>query len=132
MKIIIFLYYTLFKALYKYSVKKKMMPNGTSLLLTMLLSTNTLMYTFPLKFVIPKGFLLPYDAYVKLFLGSIFFIWYFILKRYFIEKKNYVWIIEKYDIKYKDRIKLIRIMGFIYLILTPISFLFLAIIISRL
>ena len=133
MKPINFLYYILFRTMYQYSVKKEMMPNGTSLLLTMLLSTNTLMITFPLKFIITKGSLtlFPYNIIIKLILCSIFFIWYFIFKYYFIKNGNYVWIIEKYDAKYAGRIKLIRIMGFLYLILTPISFIVFAIIISH-
>lgn len=118
--------------MYQYSVKKEMMPNGTSLLLTLLLSTNTILFfAIILRFSFTKGFFLPYDNYIKIFFGSIFFIWYFILKRYFIEKENYILIIEKYDTKYKDKIKLIRIMGFLYLILTPISFIVFAIIISH-
>lgn len=132
MKIINFLYYILFKALYQYSDKKEMVPNGVNLLLTMLIATNSLMCTFPLKFVIPKGFLHPYDGYVKLFLGSIFFIWFFILKKYFISDKNYVLIIEKYDEQYINSAKLIRFLGFLYIILTPTSFLFLAMFLSRL
>lgn len=132
MKLTNFLYYILFRAIYQYSVKKEMMPNGTSLLLTLLLSTNTILFfSMILRFSFTKGFFLPYDNCIKIFFGSIFFIWYFILKRYFIEKENYVWIIEKYDAKYKDRIKLIRIIGFLYLILSPISFIVLMVVLSR-
>lgn len=132
MKVLIFLYY----ALYKLStiIKRRVAIDHINAcnILSVMLSTNTILFfAIILRFSFTKGFFLPYDNYIKIFFGSIFFIWYFILKRYFIEKENYILIIEKYDTKYKDKIKLIRIMGFLYLILTPISFIVFAIIINR-
>jgi hypothetical protein len=132
MRILNFLYYILYRTFYQYSAKKEMMPNGTSLLLTMLLSTNIIMIIFPLKFIIPKGTLIPfpYNLIVRIILLSVFVINRYAFKSYFVKKENYVWIIDKYDSKYKDKIKWIKIIGFLYTILTPISFIVLAIIIS--
>lgn len=131
MRILNFLYYTLYRTFYQYSAKKEMVPNGTSLLLTMLVSTNIIMITFPLKFIITKGTFtpFPYNLIIRIILLSIFIINHFVFKSYFVKKENYVWIIEKYDSKYK--IKWIRIIGFLYTILTPLSFIVLAIIISH-
>jgi hypothetical protein len=133
MRIIDFLYYILYRAFYQYSGKKEKMPSGTSLLLTLLSSTNTiLLLAIVLKFGINKGYLFPYYNHIKVFFGSIFLILYFSFKRYFIKENNYVRIVAKYDTKYKNRIKLIRFAGFLYLILTPLSLIMIAILIGRL
>lgn len=133
MKMINFLYYTLSRAFYEYSEKKEKVPNGASLLLTLLLSINTLMLTFSLKFIIPKGALtlFPYNIMIRVIFGSIFFLWYFFCRRFYVKKGNYIWIIEKYDKKYKERIKEIRYIGFLYTFLTPLCFIILAFFISR-
>ena len=132
MRVLIFLYYALYKLSTVIKRREAIDHINACSILSIMLSTNTILFfAIVLRFSFAKGFFLPYDNYIKIFFGSIFFILYFILKRYFIKKENYVWIIEKYDVKYKDKIKLIRIIGFLYMILTPISFIMFAIIISH-
>ncbi|RKS01445.1 hypothetical protein [Flavobacterium sp. 102] len=132
MRILSFLYYALYKLSTVIKRKEDIDHIIACNILSVMLSTNTILFfAIVLRFSFAKGFFLPYDNYIKIFFGSIFFIWYFILKRHFIEKEYYVWIIGKYDTEYKDRIKLIRIIGFLYLIFTPISFIVFAIFISR-
>ena len=122
MKLINFLYYILYKAFYPYSVKKEMMPNGVSLLLTLLFSTNILMIIgISFKILNIRLSVANSLVHISAFL-SVFIINRFLFKYYFINKKNYILILNKYDEKYKDKFNLIQIIGFLYTFLTPLSF----------
>ena len=122
MKLINFLYYILYRAFYQYSVKKEMLPNGVSLLLTLLFSTNILLIIcITIKILNIRLSEANSFIHITAFL-SVFVFNRFMFKYYFIKKENYIWIINKYDENYKDYFKLIRAVGILYTFLTPMSF----------
>ena len=93
-----FLYYCIFrvfKLVKRAGVKDE---NLASYFFSILLSTNTIMIFFSLKFIIPKGFFTfnPYNLILKTILIAIFFGWYFICKNYFIKKEKSIGIINFY------------------------------------
>jgi hypothetical protein len=107
--------------------------NLTVLLYSLLLSTNTITAIFPAKFLIAPGTFTEYpkSVSVKFFLALIFFIWYFICKKYFINKKHYDRIIIHYEKKYSSKSKQFALLGILYFAITVTTFLFLAIVLSR-
>ena len=133
MRVFEFLYYCLYRifALVKRVGEKD--QNLASSFYAILLSTNTITFFFPLKFIITKGTFTPYpyNILIKAIFASIFFIWYFICKNYFLKKENYIRIIEHYEGKYADNKVLMAIIGIVYFILTPLTFITLAIWLSR-
>lgn len=133
MKVFKFLYYCLYRmfALVKRVGEKD--ENLASSFYAILLSTNTIIFFFPLKFIIPNGFftLYSYNILIKIMFVSIFFIWYFTCKKYFLKKGNYIKIISHYEEKYIDRKIQMAIIGIVYSILTPLIFISLAIWLSK-
>lgn len=128
MKIFEFLYYCLyrvFKLVKRVGVKDEYLA---AKFYSILLSTNTIMLFFPLKFVIRKGVFtpFPYNLLIKIMLGSIFFIWYFICKNYFVKEENYIRIISSYENDYKP-----IVVGILYSIISFLSFITFAMILSR-
>lgn len=128
-----FLYYCLYRifALIKRVGEKD--ENLASLFYSILLSTNSIMIFFPLKFIIPKGTFTPppYNVLIKIILGSVFFIWYFVCKYYFLKKENYIKIITHYENKYEGQNKRMALVGITYSLITFISFISLAMVLSR-
>ena len=129
-----FLYYCLYRmfALIKRVGEKD--ENLASSFFSILLSTNTIVLCFSLKFVIPKGFFTPYpyNILIKIVLGSVFVMWYFFCKYFFLKKENYKRIIISYEKKYLGRNKSMALLGIIYSLVTFSSFISLAMWISKL
>lgn len=126
-----FLYYCIyriFRIVKRVGVKDE---DLASFFYSILLATNTLMLIFPLKFIIPKGYfsVYPYNIIIKIILASVFFIWYLVCKKYFIQRLEYIRIVDLFDkkINKKTAIKI----GLLYMILTFITFIVLANILSR-
>ena len=94
-----FLYYCLYRMFTLIKRVGEKDENLASSFFSILLSTTTITLFFPLRFIIPKGFFTPrpYDVLLKFTLGSIFIIWYFICKYYFLKKENYLRIIASYE-----------------------------------
>ena len=129
-----FLYYCLYRVFKLVKRVGEKDENLASSFFSILLSTNTIAFFFPLKFVIRKEFFTPYpyNVLIKAILVSIFFIWYFICKNYFLEKENYARINAYYEIKYEGKNKKMALIGFFYCLFTFISFISLAMWLSRL
>ena len=108
--------------------------NLASSYFSILLSTNTVALCFLLKFVIPKGLFTtyPYNILIKITLGSVFVIWYFVCKHYFLKKENQIRIIAFYEEEYLEKSISMALMGIIYSLFTFVSFISLAIWLSRL
>jgi len=128
-----FLYYCLYRmfALIKRVGEKD--ENLASLFYSILLSTNTGLILFVLRYIVPKGFFLqyPYNVLPKLMYVSILFIWYFVCKFYFLKKENYIRIIDHYENKYESQNKRMALIGITYSLITFISFISLAMFLSR-
>jgi hypothetical protein len=128
-----FLYYCLYRvfALVKRVGEKD--ENLASSFYAILLSTNTIVLFFPLKFIIPKGALtpFPYNVLTKVIFIAIFFVWYFICKYYFLKKENYLRIISFYENEYEGRNTQMAIIGTLYSLFTFSSFIGLAMWLSR-
>ncbi len=132
-KLFDFLYYCLYRmfALFKRVGEKD--ENLTSSFFSILLTTNTIMLFFPLKFIIPKGFFnsSPLSFFLKIIFIGIFICWYLICKAYFLKNENYKRIISLYDKKYVDVKINIPLLGILYAVCTFISFICLAVILSH-
>src|SRR5690606_8178021 len=89
-----------------------------------LLSTHTIMLFFSLRYIFPKGYLanFPYNIILNSTMASVFVIWYFLCKKYFIKKKNYIRIINKYEEKYPDKKIEMALIGIAYSLFTFLSF----------
>jgi hypothetical protein len=87
---------------------------------SILLTTNTIIFLFPLKFLIPKGIFTPhpYDILIKLILGSVFGIWYLICNNYLLKRENYLRIVSFYESKYEGRNNQMALIGVLYSLLT--------------
>jgi len=108
--------------------------NLASLFYSLLLSTNTGMALFVIRYIIPKDFFLQnpsFNAYVKLIYASVLFIWYFICKRYFIINENFIRIASFYENKYSGRNNQMALIGILYALFTFSSFIGLAMWLSR-
>lgn len=107
--------------------------NLASTFFSILLSTNTMFFLLPLKFIIPLGTFTPPPYYniLKIVFGSFFLIWYFICKYYFLHKKKCVEIIAFYEQKGGEKNKQMAIYGILYCLLTFISFIVSAMVLSR-
>lgn len=130
-----FLYYCQYRvfALVKRVGEKD--ENLASLFYSLLLATNTGMALFIFRYIIPKKVFLQhptYDIYVKLSYASIFFIWYFTCKSYFVKKKNYLRIVSFYERKYQNKNGKMALLGILYSLVTFLSFIGLAMLLSRL
>jgi hypothetical protein len=108
--------------------------NLASSFFSILLSTNTIALLFPLKFFIQNGIFAqyPYDLLIKIILCSVFFIWYFFCKSYFLRKEKYKRIIVDKEDRYFGKNKQIAIFGILYSLFSFVSFIGLALLISRL
>ncbi|MFZ4456438.1 MAG: hypothetical protein ACOYOT_09475 [Bacteroidales bacterium] len=128
-----FLYYCLYRMFTLIKRVGEKDENLASSFFSILLSTTTITLFFPLRFIIPKGFFTPrpYDVLIKITLGSIFIIWYFICKYYFLKKENHVRIIASYEEIYLGKNKSMALLGIIYSLVTFVSFIFFAIWVSR-
>lgn len=107
--------------------------NLASQFYSILLSTNLIMLFFFLKFVFPPGLLSKnhLGILLKVFLLAVFVLVYYACKRYFLTKKNYERIIEKYQFQYHNKNKIIALTGAMYALFTFISFLSLAVFLSH-
>jgi len=128
-----FLYYCLYRmmALIKRIGEKD--ENLASLFYSILLYTHTIMLFFPLRYVFPKGYFTPTfnSIILKSIMTSTFVIWYFICKIYFLKKKNYIRIIQNYEQKYPDKKIKMAVIGIFYSLLTFLSFIIIAGILSN-
>lgn len=108
--------------------------NLASFFYSVLLSTQSLMFLFFLRFIITKGFFEhnPYNIILRVSLISVFFIWYFFCKYYFLKKENYKRIIILYEEKYPNKNSKMALIGIFYALLTFISFPVLAAVLSKL
>lgn len=133
MKLFEYLYYCLYRmfALIKRVGEKD--ENLASFFYSVLLSTNVMTLSLPLKFIIPKGFFTPYpyNILIKIILGSVFVLLYFTCKSYFLEKDNHVRIILNYKIKFVDKNRQMALVGILYSFFTFVAFLVLALWLSR-
>lgn len=129
-----FLYYCQYRmfALIKRVGEKD--ENLASFFYSVLLSTQSLTLLFFLRFIVPKGFFEqnPYNIILRVSLISVFFIWYFFCKYYFLKKENYKRIIILYEGKYPNKNSKIALIGIFYALLTFISFPVLAALLSKL
>lgn len=90
------------------------------------------MLSFFLRFIMPKEILMLFpQIIVKIIFASIFVFWYYFCKNYFIKQENYKEVIVINDIKYKNKMLFVMRIGFLYSILTPLSFIVLAFILSN-
>ncbi|TPG40866.1 hypothetical protein EAH81_11025 [Flavobacterium pectinovorum] len=98
--------------------------NLASIFFSVLLSTNSLMIFFLLKYIFPKGYfsLFPYNIILKLMIGSVFLVWYFICNHYLLKRKNYKRIISFYENIYKEHNKKIAWIGVLYSLATFLVF----------
>lgn len=133
MRIIEFLYYCLFRMFALIKRKGERDENLAASFYAILLTTNLLMLSLPLKFVIPKGVLLafPYSILIKTFILSCFFLMYHICKYFFLKKKHYLRVIPYYESKYEGKNKQLAFIGILYMVLTFGSFITLITWISR-
>lgn len=129
-----FLYYCLYRMLCLIKRVGEKDENLASSFFSILLSTTSIALSFPLKFIIPKGLFTPYpyDLFIKIALGFIFVIWYFVCKYYFIKTENHVRIIRFYETKHPDKNKKMALFGIFYSLITFTGFISLALWISRL
>lgn len=99
MKIINFLFYSLYKGFS--TIKRENVRNEDIIypFLGLLLSTNTIMLFFPLKFIFGKETFtsnVP-NLLLKLFFAGTFFAWCFFCKKYYFKNKNDAKVIKYYS-----------------------------------
>jgi hypothetical protein len=128
-----FIYYCLYRmyALFKRVNAKN--ENLASFIYSLMLSINAITLLFPLRFFFPKGYFtaIPYSFLLKLFLALIFFILYLFCKNYFLKRQNYIRIINVFEKKFEHKNQQMAFIGFFYWLFTVISFISLAIWLSR-
>ena len=107
--------------------------NLASSFYSVLLSTNTGMLLFVLRYVVPIGFFLqfPHNLLLKMFFISILITWNYICKKYFLKKENHLKIVAFYEIKYEGRNMQMALIGIVYSLFTFSSFIGLAMWLSR-
>lgn len=126
--ILFYCLYRIFKLTKRVDVKDE---DLTSSFFSILLSTNTLMVLFTLSHIF-KFFLsnsIRDVVIVKIILGAIFFMWYYICKRYFKKYSNRI--INQFEIKYSNKNKEMVFIGIFYTLITFSSFIGLALFFSR-
>jgi hypothetical protein len=129
-----FLYYCLYRIFTLVKRVGEKDENLASLLYSLMLSTNTITLSLlPLKFIIPKGFFaeFPLNVLFYIIFITVFIIWYFVCKHYFLKKENYVRIISHYEEKYPTEKIRFAIIGITFFILTPTVFITIAIWLSH-
>lgn len=130
-KVFDFLYYCLyrmFKLVKREGVKDE---NLAANFYPILLWTNTIMFTFPVRFFIPKGFFNPplLNYSLRFFFLAIFIGWYFLCRQYFMKSGRYVEIFDYY--KAQEGSRKFAMIGIVYSLGTFISFITIAMWISR-
>ena len=128
-----FLYYCL------YGIFKRVRRQGgkdevlTCNFYSVLLATNTISLGLPLKFFIPKGYFtpFPYNVIIQFFLILIFIVWYFGCKKYFLKSNYYKIVLENNKRCTQNKNNTIILLGILYSLFTFISFIGLAMWISR-
>jgi TRAP-type mannitol/chloroaromatic compound transport system permease small subunit len=129
-----FLYYSLYRVFKLVKRVGEKDENLAASFFSILLSTNTGMILFVLRYIVPKDLFLhhpSYNIFIKLMYVSVFVIWYLICKNYFLKKENYLRIISFYESKYKGRNNQMVIIGVLYSLITFSIFIALAIWLSR-
>ena len=129
-----FLYYCLYRMFNLVPRQGAKDENLASSFFSILLTTNTVMVLFILRYILPTRYLISssFSNVLKIMLFSLFIIWYFLCKYYFLREKKFEKIIEKLEKKYIGKNKLIAILGMMYTICTFIGFIVLAMWLSRL
>lgn len=124
-----FLYYCLYRvfALVKRVGEKD--ENLASSFYAVLLSTNVLSVFLLFKLVIPLNLVHPYLLKGSFFI--VFFFLYFVCKLYFLKKENYIRIISHYEGRFPNKKKQMALIGIAYFLLTPLTFIILAMWLSR-
>lgn len=122
MKLFDFLFYCLYRVFKLVKRVGERDENLASLFYSLLLSTNTIMLFFPLRYVFPKGYFNTFfsNLVLKVALGSIIIIYYFLCKSYFLQKGNDERIIRLYENQYSNSKAVV--IGITYSLLTFISF----------
>jgi hypothetical protein len=129
-----FLYYSLYRVFKLVKRVGEKDENLASSFFSILLSTNTGMILFVLRYIVPKDLFLQhpsYNIFIKLMYVSILVIWYLICKNYFLKKENYLRIVSFYESKYEGRNNQMVIIGVLYSLITFSSFIGLAMWLSR-
>lgn len=133
-KLFEFLYYSLYRVFKLVKRVGEKDENLASSFFSILLSTNTGMILFVLRYVVPKDLLLQHSSCnisIRLMYVSILVIWYLICKNYFLKKENYLRIVSFYESKYEGRNNQMAIAGVLYSLFTFSSFISLAMWLSR-
>lgn len=133
MKIINFLFYSLYKGFS--TIKRENVRNEDIIypFLGLLLSTNTIMLFFSLKFIFGKETFtsnVP-NLLLKLFFAGTFFAWYFFCKKYYFKNKNDAKVIKYYSNRFPFSSNKFVFIGILYTLGTFISFIYFAAILSR-
>ena len=129
-----FLYYSLYRVFKLVKRVGEKDENLASSFFSILLSTNTGMILFVLRYIVPKDLFLQhpsYNIFIKLMYVSILVIWYLICKNYFLKNENYLRIVSFYESKYEGRNYQMAKIGVLYSLLTFSSFIGLAMWLSR-
>ena len=129
-----FIYYCLYRLFSTIKRVGEKDENLASSFFSILLSTNTSMLFFALRYILPKGYFTPYpyNYLLKIIFVSPFIFWYLFCKSYFLKKENFIRIINHYEVKYSNRNSQMVLIGILYTLVTFISFICLAMILSRL
>lgn len=132
-KIFEFLYYCLYRMFNLIKRVGEKDENLASSFFSILLSTTTIALCFPLRFVIPKGFItsFPYNILIRIALVSFFVVWYFICNSYFLKKENHIRIIASYGEKYLGKNTSMALLGIFYSLATFVCFISLAMYLGR-
>lgn len=120
------LYYCLYRMFSTVKRVNERNENLASLFFSVLISTNTIMLTFPIKFLIKKGAL---DSYlIKLLpfsiIAIIFLFWYYYCDYYFLKKGRYIEVVKIYEKKYNNF--QFAFLGIFYAVVSFVSFFFFA------
>lgn len=129
-----FLYYSLYRVFNLVKRVGEKDENLASSFFSILISTNTGMILFVLRYIVPKDLFLhhpSYNIFIKLMYVLILVVWYFICKNYFLKKGNYLRIVSFYESKYEGRNNQMAIIGVLYSLFTFSSFIGLAMWLSR-
>ncbi|SNR46913.1 hypothetical protein SAMN04487979_10721 [Flavobacterium sp. ov086] len=124
MRIFDFLFYCLYRMFASIKRVGEKDENLASIFFSVLLSTHSLMIFFLTRYIFPKGYfsLFPYNIILKLLIGSVFLIWYFICNHYFLKNENYIRIVSFYENIYKEQNRKIAWIGVLYSLATFLVF----------
>lgn len=124
MRIFDYLYYCLFRMFASIKRVGEKDENLAAIFFSVLLSTHSLMILFLLRYIFLKDYfsLFPYNLLLKLLIGSVFLVWYFICSYYFLKRENYKRILSFYESMYKGKNKRIALIGVLYSLTTFLVF----------